>query len=277
MENKLLFKHSCFSGDLIYAMAGIKAICENSDHKAVIYQWLDQKAHIYSGAEHPYGSSMMNQYAFDMLKPLIEAQPYVESFLPWQGEKVMVDLDMLRQVKSHMPYGNIVTWLPMVFAEMRPEYWKPWLNIEPNLNHVYGTYKLDNEWSFKKRFKDKILINRTSRYNAQWIDYFHLKKYEENILFTGTTEEFQKFKHDWNLNIEHLPVTDFYALALAIANCKLFIGNQSMCFAIAEALKAPRLLEVCDFAPNVHPCGDGGYYFRVTEVFQYYVDKLMAE
>ena len=248
-------------------MAGIKAICENSGHKAVIYQWLDQKARIYDGAEHPYGNSMMNQYAFDMLKPLIEAQPYVEAFLPWQGEKVMVDLDMLRQVKSHMPYGNIVTWLPMVFAEMRPEYWKPWIS--------YDIFK-DNI-SPKAQVMNRILINRTSRYQGAWIDYFHLKKYEGQMVFTGTEQEYKTFKADWNLDLPYLELKDFHQLAVAISSCKLFIGNQSMCFAIAEALKVPRLLEVCDFAPNVHPCGDGGYYFRVTEVFQYYVDKLMSE
>ena len=262
LENKILFKHGCFAGDLIYALAGIKAFCDTFNQKAVIYQWLDQPGRLYEGAEHPYGNKMMTKYAFDMLKPLIEAQPYVESFNEWKGEKVMVDLDMLRQVKSHMPYGNIVTWLPMVFAEMRPKYWKPWIDLKIHMPVLHHTY-------------NKILINRTSRYHGQWIDYFHLKKYESQLIFTGTKEEHETFKHDWNLELPLLEVKDFYELAVAINSCKLFIGNQSMCFAIAEALKAPRLLEVCDFAPNVHPCGEGGYYFRVPELFQYWVDKLM--
>lgn len=281
MENKLLFKHGCFAGDLIYALAGIKAICENNGQKAIIYQWLDQQGRLYEGAEHPYGNSMMNRYAFDMLKPLIEAQPYVESFNEWKGEKVMVDLDMLRQVKSHMPYGNIVTWLPMVFGEMRPEYWKPWIDLKFEDKLVF--YEMDEniETHFRgnplrEKLHDKILINRTSRYHGQWIDYFHLKKYEEKLIFTGTKEEYETFKHEWGLELPLLEVKDFYELAVAINSCKLFIGNQSMCFAIAEAMKAPRLLEVCDFAPNVHPCGEGGYYFRVPELFEYWVDKLMG-
>lgn len=262
MDNKLLFKHSCYTGDLIYALAGIKAICENNDHKAVIYQWLDQKGFLYNGAEHPYGGSMMNEYAFNMLKPLIEAQPYIKSFNKWQGEKVMVDMDMLRQVKMHMPYGNIVTWLPMVFAEMRPEYWKPWITVN-NCDRI--------------AFGDKIIINRTSRYHGAWIDYFHLKKYESRIVFVGMDEEHKTFQADWGLNVHHWLPDNFYDLAVAISSCKLFIGNQSMCFAIAEAMKTPRLLEICDFAPNVQPCGPGGYYFRVPELFQYWVDKLMSE
>jgi hypothetical protein len=258
LENKLLFKHGCFAGDLIYALAGIKNICVENDHKAIIYQWLNQNGRLYEGAEHPYGNSMMNEYAFKMLKPLIEAQPYVESFNEWKGEDTMVDLDMLRQVKSHMPYGNIVTWLGMVFAEMRPKYWEPWITVdaEPEL-------------------LDTILINRTSRYNAHWVDYFHLKKYEDKLMFAGMPEEHAKFQADWGIKLPLLEIKDFYQLAVAIKSCKLFIGNQSMCFAIAEAMKVPRLLEVCDFAPNVHPCGDGGYYFRQQDLFEYWVDKLV--
>lgn len=278
LENKILFKHGCFAGDLIYAMAGIKAFCETHNQKAVIYQWLDQQGRLYEGAQHPYGNSMMNRYAFDMLKPLIEAQPYVESFNEWKGEKVTVDLDMLRQVKSHMPYGNIVTWLPMVFAEMRPEYWKPWIHLKKPIdawNPYFKIVKNGETENIGADFEDCILVNRTSRYHGQWIDYFHLKKYENRLIFTGTKEEYDTFKHEWGIELPLLVVKDFYELTIAIKTCKLFIGNQSMCFAIAEALKVPRLLEVCDFAPNVHPCGEGGYYFRVPELFKYLVDKLM--
>lgn len=260
MDNKLLFKHGCFSGDLIYALAGIKSICVNNDKKAIIYQWLDQQGMLYQGAEHPYGHSMMNQYAFDMLKPLLESQDYIESFNVWKGEKVMVDLDMLRQVKSHMPYGNIVTWLAMVFAEMRPEYWKPWIELPDMIN---------------KATQGMILINRTSRYQGQWIDYFFLKEYKERLMFVGTPDEHKKFCMDWDLDIPHYIVNDFLELAVAIKSCKLFLGNQSMCFAIAEAIKVPRLLEICDFAPNVHPCGEGGYYFRVEEPLKHYMKQLV--
>jgi hypothetical protein len=261
LENKLLFKHGCFAGDLIYALAGIKTICESSDHKAVIYQWLNQQGRLYEGAEHPYGSSMMNKYAFDMLKPLIESQDYVESFNEWKGEKVMVDMDMIRQVKNHMPYGNIVTWLAMVFAEMRPKYWEPWIT----LNHPA---------MYNKALEGMILINRTSRYHGQWIDYFFLKEYQERLMFIGMPEEHKQFCMEWGFTIPHYVVNDFLELAIALKSCKLFIGNQSMCFAIAEAMKVPRILEICDFAPNVHPCGEGGYYFRVPEIFQHLVKQL---
>ena len=40
-------------------------------------------------------------------------------------------------------------------------------------------------------------------------------------------------------------------LAQTIAGCKFFIGNQSFSFAVAEAIKVKRVLEVCYETPNV--------------------------
>jgi hypothetical protein len=260
LENNILsFKHSCYSGDLIYALAGIKAICENNSQQAVIYQWLDKKAFLYEGAQHPYGGSMMNEYAFDMLKPLLEAQPYIKSFEKWNGENVHIDMDVLRQVKNHMPYGNIVTWMAMVYAEMTPKYWEPWLSVKHK--HIIR--------------HSSIIINRTSRYHNQWIDYFFLKEYQDRLLFVGNPDEHSAFQTDWGLEMPLIKVRDFLELARVISNCSLFIGNQSMCFAIAEALKTPRILEVCDMAPNVHPAGDGGYYARNPDTFKFLVEKLL--
>jgi hypothetical protein len=258
LENKILsFKHSCFSGDLIYALASIKALCEIEGDKAVIYQWLNKEGFLYQGAEHPYGGKMMNDYAFEMMKPLIESQPYVKEFKPWNGEKVHVNLDVIRQVKNHMPYGNIVTWIAMVYAEATPRYWEPWINIP------------------QEEKEDIIIINRTSRYHNQWIDYFFLKEYQDKILFIGLEEEFKQFQMDWGLDVKWYTPGNAYQIAVLLQSCKLFIGNQSMCFAIAEAMKVPRILEVCDMAPNVIPAGEGGYYARNPDTFKFIVEKLL--
>jgi hypothetical protein len=245
-------------------MAGIKAICGVQGDKAVIYQWLNQEGYLYPGAVHPYGMKMMNEYAFNMLKPLLEAQPYVQEFKQWQGEKAHVDLDMHRQVKNHMPYGNIVTWQAMVYAEMTPRFWEPWLEIT-----------LDLDLPVPMPTIGKIVINRTQRYHNQWIDYFFLKEYRDQLYFVGTKEEHEIFQTDWGIELPYEPVLNFRHLAMILKTCKLFIGNQSMCFAIAEGLKVPRILEVCDQAPNVIPAGEGGYYTRNPDTFKYLVEKLL--
>jgi hypothetical protein len=44
-----------------------------------------------------------------------------------------------------------------------------------------------------------------------------------------------------------------------IKGCELFVGNQSMAYAIAEIMKHPRVVEICPTAHNVIPTGDNGY------------------
>lgn len=259
METNIIsFKHSCFSGDLIYALASVKTLCSVKGHKAHIHQWLNVPGRSYDGANHPYNGVMMNEYAFRMMKPLLEAQDYIHAFDQWTGQATQIDLDKFRQVKNHMPYGNIVTWIAMCAPEMTPRYWEPWLKAPRD--NWYG---------------NKIVINRTSRYHAHYVDYFFLREHKHSILFVGTPQEHRDFENEWGFKVVHEKVKDFLELATVINSCKLFIGNQSMCFAIAEALKSPRLLEVCDFAPNVTPAGEGGYYFRHPELFKYHVNKLL--
>jgi hypothetical protein len=48
-------------------------------------------------------------------------------------------------------------------------------------------------------------------------------------------------------------------LASVIKGSELFIGNQSMAYAIAEIIKHPRIVEVCPYANNVIPTGANGY------------------
>jgi len=49
-------------------------------------------------------------------------------------------------------------------------------------------------------------------------------------------------------------------MASKISACDLFIGNQSMPFAIAEGLKVRRILEVAPAVPNVIP--EGGEFYE---------------
>jgi ADP-heptose:LPS heptosyltransferase len=71
--------------------------------------------------------------------------------------------------------------------------------------------------------------------------------------------------------IPHLiyrPVRDFLEMASVIAGAKLFIGNQSFPFSLAEALKANRLLEVYFECPNVTVYGENGFDFSFQPQFE---------
>ena len=96
-----------------------------------------------------------------------------------------------------------------------------------------------------------------------------LKKYA-NIYFVGTEDEYKEMKQQIN-HLQYLPVKNFLELASYIAGAKLFIGNQSFPFSLAEAMKVNRLLEMYYLAPNVNVYGTKGFDFCFQPQFEYLV------
>jgi hypothetical protein len=75
-------------------------------------------------------------------------------------------------------------------------------------------------------------------------------------------------------HLKYRGVNDFLEFARIIAGCKFFIGNQSFPYAVAEALKVNRALEVCFECPNVIPEGPNGYDFCYQPQFEKIVKQL---
>lgn len=266
MNKTLSFKTSVYAGDLIYTLAGIRQMCEKMECRANIYLWLNRGGEPYKGAQHPYGSSMLNEYALKMLKPLVESQHYINSLSAWAGEDIAVDLDELRT--KHlvgMPYGCVTRWPFYIWPDMICDISREWIDIslKPREPH--------------QSTAGKILINRTSRWRNDYINYYFLRNYKTQLIFTGMQEEHEVFCKEIGVDPIEIPlliVEDFLDLAHAIQSCKFFIGNQSMCFAIAEAMKTARILEVCPFAPNVIVSGKNGYDFLHQFALEYIVKDL---
>ena len=89
----------------------------------------------------------------------------------------------------------------------------------------------------------------------------------------GLKDEFDDLKFQIK-NLEFYDCKDFLELASIIRSSKLFIGNLSFGFAIAEALKVPRLLESAPNFPLVYPNGNYGYDFYFQVHFEELVEKL---
>jgi hypothetical protein len=274
MNNKkithLTFMHPRNLGDLIYSLWGIKTVCEKLNCKAVIYQWLNREAYYYEGAKHPTkGSSgtevTMNQKMFDMVRPLILALPYVDDVLVYQGETVHFNLDRISNMSINIPFGEIRNWIGYCFPE-----------LQCDLGEQVIDFTSVGIISPKYDVTEAIIVNRTSRYRNPHIHYGLLNKYAQGhkIYFAGTLDEFSEFS-GYVANAEYLKVDDFLELAFYISQCKLFIGNQSFCFALAEAMKVPRVLEVCSFAPNVIPVGKNAYQYYDTECFEVILQSLL--
>jgi len=287
MQNLTPFKFSILPGDLINALPGIKASCERMGTKAMIYLGLDIEWQMVPAISEGRESQVtMTHKTMEMLRPLLMSQSYiagVESFEDAYPERYkawceafkthgdfktaaawyrqpqeMVDLDKHHLVPIGMPYGNIYRWQFYTYPDMACDLSKPWLDISP----------------FDSVVEDLILINRTERCRNTMIDYSFLSKYQDRLLFIGLESEWLRFKQDTGLTLPLFTAKDFLELAMMIKSCSFFIGNQSLCFSLAEAMKMPRVLEICPFLPNVIPSGNNAFDFYFQSNFEYYVDFL---
>jgi hypothetical protein len=264
-------------GDLIYSLWGIKNVCEKLNCKAVIYQWLNKEAFYYEGAKHPTkgdgGNEVtMNRKMFEMVRPLILSLPYVEDFLEYEGQTVHFNLDRISHMQINIPFGEIRNWIGYCFPELQCDLGEQVIDMGKSTIAHRGFYT-----SQDYNVREAIIVNRTSRYRNPHIHYGVLNKYAmqgQKIYFAGTLDEFSEFS-GYVHNAEYLKVDDFLELAFYISQCKLFIGNQSFCFALAEAMKVPRVLEVCKFAPNVIPIGKNAYQYYDEECFVTILDMLL--
>ena len=91
------------------------------------------------------------------------------------------------------------------------------------------------------------------------------------MLFIGIESEYEDMKKSIP-ELKWHKTNTFLELTQAIAGCKLFIGNQSFPYSLAEGLKCPRILEGYYHVPHVIPEGKNAYDFY----FQSHLESLVS-
>lgn len=266
-SNSFSVKHLANVGDLIASMCGLKSVARKLNRTVNLYQWLDVQANYYQGAVHPVTNSKgvqvcMNSKIFEMVKPLVESQEYINSFNVWKGEKVDVDLDIIRnKLFVNLPYGAIQSWVMIAYPDMAADISKPWIKVDAS-----------------DKYKDKVILNFTERYRNTMINYFFLKDYQEHLVFSGTETEHSKFCNMWNIDVPRIPLNNFLELAEYIKGCRFLLGNQSSAWNIASAVGSPRIVEICQFAPNCQPfVGEDNFGFLHQDGLVYYFEYLFEK
>lgn len=273
----LTYRHSFNSGDLITVLPGIRHLYIQTGRKGILYQRLNLPADYGHNNQHPVRDDdgrhvCMNLKMFNMIKPLIENQEYIERFDIWDGQKVDVDYDLTRQnTQMPLPGGDIHKWPSLIYPQLECDLTVPWLNREQQA--ISGSIA---DW-FGVKDDKYILINRTHRYQNPYIGYHFLKEHEGRLLFAGTEDEWKVFCDSFEMRIPLARCKDFKQLAYVISNCLFFIGNQSFCWHIADAIKVPRILEVCTQYPNTFPTGKDGYSFVLQAGLEFRFHKLLNE
>lgn len=250
-------------GDLTYALPAMRSVCRKYNKKAVIYLRLNVKGTYYQGAVHPNGEVMLNRKSYEMMRPLLIVQDWIEAVEVFCGDKYDIDMDVIRQEAIGLPNGHIARWYFLSYPDMICDLTEKWIQYTPNPQVV-------------ELVKNSVIVNFTERYRNNYINYQFMNFVHKNvpILFVGTEKEALAFK-ELVPRTQYLKVDDFNELACAIDNCKFFMGNQSFCYALAEGLKKDRIMEYCTWAQNCFPYGDNGYEFAKQRGVEYFYDMLI--
>lgn len=258
------YKTSSPAGDLISILPGIRQMYRDGKGKAIIYQRLNMPGASYIGAEHPFGNEIgeptcFNEYMFEMMRPLLISQEYIEDFIIYNGQEFDINLDEVRQQTfTNQPKGQINRWIFYCFPQMSTDLSESWIDVHPIKS-------------------SSIIINFTQRHRNPTADFYFLKRHKDKIIFAGLQEEKDLFCNQNDLDVPLLEVKNFYELAARIKGCRFFLGNQSMCFQIAEGLKVPRILELFPAMPNVIPIGKNAFDAYYGQHIEYYFEKLLSK
>jgi len=246
--------HSGNAGDIIYALPTLKKLYELTGTKINLYLRLNQPLVLSATLSHPLGNVMLNQKMLDLLAPLLLKQEYINLAQPYNGQNIHIDLDYFRSGIFPLDRGNIARWCGYVTG-VSADLYKKWITVVPNKTYV-----------------QTIILARSGRYQNISLDFSFLKAYK-NLKFVGVPSEFEEMKKQIP-DLQWAEVNNFLELAEMIAGCKLFIGNQSFPFSIAEGLKVPRILELTTDIINVVPEGPGGHDVIFQDHFEALVHDL---
>jgi len=249
------FKHSGNIGDIIYALPAVFSLARQAQ---IHFHLRTGVPADYGKHPHPLGSVRLDEATASRLAALLLAQPRIVSCQLLRADRhIDFDLDLIRTYPFSLEHGNIARWYFHVFAT-NADLGKPWLDVDPDPS-MAGC----------------VVVARSQRHRAPGITYGFLRKYSE-VVFVGVEAEWRDMRNEIP-DLGYRPIKDFLELARVIKGSRLFIGNQSFPFSLAEALKVRRLLEVFYLSPNVNVEGIDGFDFCYQPQFESLVARMLKD
>ena len=257
LKNKshISFLHSGHLGDIINSLPVIKEISKFK--KCSLYIEINKKINDPRAiTNHPGNDIFLSKNAVNKLIPLLKKQTYLSTVEFFNGNKIDIDLNFFREMPINFNIDSVRWYSHLV-------------GLHPNLKDAY----IENIPEIEK-YNNEIVIMRSLRRQNPLINFNFLNSYK-NVLFVGLENEYE----DLNKSIKNLKFydcEDFFELASIIKSSKIFLGNLSFGFALAEALKVPRLLESRPDFPLVYPNGEKAFEFYFQEHFEELFKKLYS-
>ena len=180
------------------------------------------------------GASPFTVTEASSLRPLLQAQPYLQEICLYAGEPVAYDLDLFRYA-SDLTYHNVALCMLETFG--RDPRWQaePWLFVSPE--PAEGT----------------VVVHRNRQYPNPQVNWDELlAPYHGTLVFVGAPEDHAAFVREVRgvAEVPFYETHDLLEVAQLIAGCRMFIGTQGPIHAIAEGLKKELIQVVCERCPN---------------------------
>ncbi len=249
-KKKLNFLHSGNLGDLIYCLPVIKELSKT--HGCNLFIKTNEIIPV-EYFKHPAKGFYIDDRMLNLFLPLMKEQKYFNEVDKFQGQEIDVDFNLFRILPVNICFNS-------------PRWYFQITGIQVDLSVPY--MEVDDHESIK----DKIVIHRTFRHRNQFINYKFLRNYDD-LIFIGTKDEYEDLKKDVP-NLEFCECKNFLEMARIIKSSRFFIGNQSIAYPMAEALKVPRLLEAEPLFPVVQPVGKKAFDFYYQPHFEKFVEIL---
>jgi len=251
-KNEISFLHSGHLGDIINSLPLIKEISKNKKCNLFIESNKLIPLHA-QNLDHPFGKYYLSESSVKKILPLLSKQNYLKRVDIFKDQKIDVNLNLFRELTINFNIDSVRWYFHItgIHAELDVPY----------LTNV-GFHEI----------KEKIVIIRAKRRRNYLINYNFLKNYN-NVLFLGLIDEYNELKKEIP-NLEFFDCKDFLEMAKIINSSKIFIGNLSFGFTLAEGLKKPRLLESGPDFPLVYPNGKDAYDFYFQSHFEKNFNKL---
>ncbi len=246
IKNKktLNFHHSGHCGDIICSLPVIQELSKT--HQCNLFINLNKEMPI-PYYKHPAGKVFIDDRIYNLIEPLLKNQNYLNKVSVFKEEEIDIDLDLFREMPVNLNF-NSCRWFFHITG-VQVDLTEPYLKAQEH-----------------DQMKNKIILHRTFRYRNNFINYKFLSNFDD-MFFIGLKNEYEDLKKDIK-NLQFYDCKDYLDMANAIYSSKIFIGNSSVAFPIAEALKIPRLLEACPEFPIMQPSGKDAFDFYYQPHFE---------
>lgn len=268
MTKQLIFKHSGRLGDIVYSLPLVRHMAETAGEAAELYIPSDIPSRLGGDVYHPGGDLMVGPALFRFIEPLLAVQTYLKKVHFVKSSELpaeFIDLDAFKTSGLNLKAGLIQGWYRKAFGVAFPLE-APWLFLPDARAQTEA-----RQPSFD------VLIGRTTRFCNTSINYGFLDSIEK-VGFIGLKYEYDDFVERYGLkSIRHVPVSDALELATRMQDCRVYVGNQSVNFAIADGMKICRALEAFEPVPVASPVGGVCFEYTQTRALGAFLSNILGK